>query len=387
MNNEELYKYRIDLIRKSIAFEKTDRIAHISNAWLWKVHDAGLTISEAFGDTANMEKAVVNHQETYNFDMLIDYGSRGPSALYTFLEGDTFVVDEEKGYLSIKDDPIFELEEYDEMLADMNKFFWEKALPRKFKKLQGPLTKEDFMTMIGLYSASGGYMMSIPEKMKNEYGLPSIPMMAAALASIEILCGGRGIKGLSTDMRRGKDKVAKAVELFDQFFADPIAGMLMASPDGPDMNNPIDTMCVLISHAFMNKKHWEAYYWPHLKKFIDICVRKKKQIYLFCEASMIRFAEYFEDIPKGVVALHLENDDIYEVRKRLPNICLIGGMTSALLGNGTPQECVDGAKKLIDEIGRDGGFILSQNKMLSYKEDCIRENLKAVSEFVLNYQM
>ena len=62
-------------------------------------------------------------------------------------------------------------------------------------------------------------------------------------------------------------------------------------------------------------------------------------------------------------------------------------MTSALLGNGTPQECVDSAKKLIDEIGRDGGFILSQNKMLSYKEDCRRENLKAVSDFVLNYSL
>lgn len=40
-------------------------------------------------------------------------------------------------------------------------------------------------------------------------------------------------------------------------------------------------------------------------------------------------------------------------------------------------------KKLIDELGN--GFIFSQNKMVSFRNDCTRENLLAVNEFIRNY--
>jgi hypothetical protein len=72
------------------------------------------------------------------------------------------------------------------------------------------------------------------------------------------------------------------------------------------------------------------------------------------------------------------------MRKKLPNICFVGGMSTDLLGNGTEQQCVDYAKKLIDELG--DGYVFSANKMISFKNDCKRENLLAVTEFVLNYK-
>ena len=81
----------------------------------------------------------------------------------------------------------------------------------------------------------------------------------------------------------------------------------------------------------------------------------------------------------------MEQDDIFKARKRLPNCCMIGGMPVSILGKGTEQECIDYAKKLIDVIGADGGFILSQNKYVSSKVDCKPENLKAVSNFVTQY--
>ncbi len=62
----------------------------------------------------------------------------------------------------------------------------------------------------------------------------------------------------------------------------------------------------------------------------------------------------------------------------------MGGMTTDLLGNGTKQQCIDYAKKLIDELG--DGFIFSTNKMVSFRNDCKRENLLAVTDFVRNYQ-
>jgi hypothetical protein len=99
---------------------------------------------------------------------------------------------------------------------------------------------------------------------------------------------------------------------------------------------------------------------------------------------MLRFAEFFQDIPKGRILYQLEQDDIFEVRKRLPNLAIVGGMPTELLGRGTKQECVDYAKKLIDTLG--DGFVLSQNKMMSFRKDAVRENVLAVNEFVRSYR-
>ena len=44
-------------------------------------------------------------------------------------------------------------------------------------------------------------------------------------------------------------------------------------------------------------------------------------------------------------------------------------------------------QELIDGLGAfDGGFVLSQDKMVTFKNDARPENLKAVSDFVLNYK-
>jgi hypothetical protein len=66
------------------------------------------------------------------------------------------------------------------------------------------------------------------------------------------------------------------------------------------------------------------------------------------------------------VAIQVEQEDILEVKSDLPNICVVGGMSTQFLG---------------------GGFMLSQDKMMSYPRDCKPENLKAVSDFVQEYRL
>ena len=122
-----------------------------------------------------------------------------------------------------------------------------------------------------------------------------------------------------------------------------------------------------------------------MKLMVDAAIAHNKQIYLFCEAAILPYAEYFEDIPKGVLMMHLEQDDIFEFLKRLPKVAVAVGMPTELLGRGTKEQCVDYAKKLIDELG--DGFVLCQNKMISYRNDCTRENMLAVCEFARNYSI
>jgi hypothetical protein len=141
---------------------------------------------------------------------------------------------------------------------------------------------------------------------------------------------------------------------------------------------------VFFGHGILNVEQFGELYWPYLKKIIDAAIAHKKPMYVFCESAMLRFAEFFQDVPKGILLIHLEQDDIFEFRKKLPNIALAGGMPTELLGSGTKEQCVDYAKKLIDTLG--DGYVLSQDKMMSYKNDAKRENLIAVNEFARNYQ-
>ena len=89
----------------------------------------------------------------------------------------------------------------------------------------------------------------------------------------------------------------------------------------------------------------------------------------------MRLTDYFADYPKGVLTFHLESDDPFEIRKRLPNVAIMGGLSTDLMAGGTPEEVTARAKLLCDELGRDGGFILSEGKMVSYRNDARPENI------------
>jgi hypothetical protein len=139
-----------------------------------------------------------------------------------------------------------------------------------------------------------------------------------------------------------------------------------------------------LAYSVLSTKQFEQFYWPYVKQVIDMAQAAGKVIGVMCESHMLRFAEFFEDIPKGTLFIQLEQDDVFEYRKRLPNIAFTSGMPTELLGHGTKQQCVDYAKRLIDELGP--GFSLGTTKMMSYRDDAKRENLMAVCDFVREYQ-
>lgn len=105
-----------------------------------------------------------------------------------------------------------------------------------------------------------------------------------------------------------------------------------------------------------------------------------KTVLLYVENSILRFKDYFQDYPKGFFTIVPETDDVFELRKELPNMCIAGGMPTSLLGYGTPEQCVDRVKLLRDELG--DGFMLSRDKMISFRNDCKRENLLAVCDYL-----
>lgn len=182
-------------------------------------------------------------------------------------------------------------------------------------------------------------------------------------------------------MRRVPDKILEFNAAMEPSYLQTTRAVL----DQPKDKYVCDLYTALLMHSIMSPKQFDKFYFTTLRKVIDMLVETDSSMYIFVEAEFMRIADFFKDVEGGHLVVHVENDDIFEVRKTVPNICLAGGMPVDLLGNTTPSECSDYAKKLCDTLGSTG-YIFSQNKMMSFRYDGKRENMMAVQDYVLNYR-
>lgn len=372
------YQEKRDLFRNAIALKKNKRTPNLSNFFTWKIFDSEFSMREAMYDYDKMEKLVRDFHNRYLFDAYMDLGYRNPLRVTDALGGGHHELNEEKGAINYIDHILMTPDEYPEMRDNKLKFYWTKAFARKFPNANLEMLNNAAME----FARYGQFVQHMTEVFVEEYHSPSVfNMNAVALMPFETLHSNlRGIKEISLDIRRNG---AAVQEVIDNMFETQTYPAVCAALDGDTSPFVCDTYTALLAYAILSPKQFEKIYWPHLKKIIDLVVEKNKTFFIFCESTMMRFLDFFQDIPKGHVVLHLEEDDIFEVRKKLPNVCVAGGMTTDLLGRGTPEQCVDYAKHLIDELG--DGYIFTQNKMMSFKNDCRRENLIAVNDFVRDY--
>ena len=373
----EAYSEKLQLFRDNVAMKHTDRIPYLSNAFTWKVFDSEFTLPEAVRDNKKMEKAVCDFHERYHFDAYMDIGARNPVRVLDAL-GNSYYDITDAG-INVVDHVLMEPEEYTEYAKDPNLFCWTKLMKRKFPDVKGKQIEAALMEFL----SHAGFTGAIGKKFAEEYECPSVYGGAnVVIPPYEYFFQtARGIKNMGRDIRKFKPQLMEAIDA--QLERNVLPGLKYALSQDSSMY-VCDTYMAIIGYSILSEKQFGEVYWPTVKTVLDLLEQADKTMYVFCEGEMLRYADYFQDIPKGRIVLHVENDDIFEVRKRLPDICLAGGMKTELLGNSTPQECIGYAKKLIDELG--DGYIFSENKMLSFKNDCRRENLLAVREFVRDYR-
>ena len=389
MKPKELKQQRVTLFRDAASLRRPARVPHLANAVTWKIFNAGHTLPEAMQSFDVMRECVVHFLDRYPVDALIDCGIRNQ-----FNVTDAF--DREHSYyyyteetVGIRDHAHCTLETLSDYLADPERYLWERALPAKYPDWnEKPLSA--FQQAFDEYLRYTMFIIKMGTLTGGTYGLPGMspnnPMKGAITFGIEeLLANLLGIRGLSVGMRRDPGRIRAFIEEWDEKNIRPAIARLLAGKDGPDMKYCFDSSLMMLAQNILNNRQFEAYYWPSLRPLLDAYAQKRKNVRIFVEGSMERFYDYFADLPKGVVTLHLERDDPFEVRKRLPNVAIMGGMTSAMLSDATPDACVAHAKRLIDELGRDGGFILSEDKMLSCRNDARAENFKAVCDFVNGY--
>lgn len=371
------YQDKLKLFQDNVAMKHTAKVPYLSNAFTWKIHDSEFSMHEAMHDSAKMMKIQCDFHERYHFDAYMDLGARNPVRVLDALDNSYYEITDVG--INVVDHVLMEPEEYVEYAKNPDLFCWTKLMKRKFPEVKGKQIQAALMEFLAHANATE----AIGQKFVKEYQCPSVyggPNVIIPPYEYFFQTT-RGIKNMGRDVRKYKAQLLEAIDA--QMERNVMPGLQYALSQDTSMF-VCDTYMAIIGFGILSEKQFGEIYWPTMKRVFDCLEKADKTLYLFCEGEMLRYAEYFKDIPKGRVVLHVENDDIFEVRKQLPNLCLAGGMKTELLGNATPEECVAFAKRLIDELG--DGYIFSENKMLSFKNDSKRENLLAVRQFVADYQ-
>ncbi|MFC1872813.1 uroporphyrinogen decarboxylase family protein [Chloroflexota bacterium] len=189
----------------------------------------------------------------------------------------------------------------------------------------------------------------------------------------------RGAMGIMLDMYRLPDKLLEALDKLLKIVAEEaiyhcktsgINRVFMPLHKGAD--------------GFMSASQFNKFYWPTLKKlmlkFIDDGITPCP----FFEGAFDTRLEIIGDIPRGKAIYWFSHTDIAEAKEVLGDtVCLRGGVPSSLLSIGTPDDVKVHCKKLIDTVGKNGGFIMDADAAIA--QPVKTENLFAMAEFTRSY--
>ena len=387
MSPSEKFQYRISLYRDAISWKKPDRIGLCANMYNWMYLDQGVNYGEAVRDLKKNREVLENFVQRYPVDQVnvISLAHRNPFIVSDALGGSNGYTDGDAENLNVLDRCIVEDDEYDELIHNYPEFSW-KLFFRRFPKAAS-MSPEQIVEAMRLNNAFYADKAETAVMLREKYG------MIAELDFYYFMCAYedlfqlyRGMKKASVDLRRYKSKVEEYVDQTTAAYQAAFDAWYEGLPEGPNMNEAFDIGTGILAHTVLNRKQFERLYFPLLDHVFNKAVEKKKQVMVYSEGSWERFGDLFNQYPKGTIVMQVEQDDIFELRKEFPNLCLMGGISSAVLGTGTPEECVSMVKKAIDELGTEGGLILQPSKMTSYAIDCNRENLLAICDFVTSYE-
>lgn len=386
-----LLNERIELYRDTNDFKKTQRIPRQSSVYGWMFLDSGYSYPQAIHDWSVTEKCLIEHCQRYEPDGLNYAGARYTMAIAEPLGGSNYSYTDT--HINVFDMDIIKDDEFEEFSKDIERYLWLNGVCKFAKNIDSPDVWDRFVQCAKESQKAGEFLGSIGKTLREKCDMPQRGKGFVQPPVEWFFNWYRGMKNLGIDMRRRKQQLLDAMNALceqnpglnknlENYYAD----------NSPNEYACYDMVTVMLAHNIMSAKQFEELYWePFMKDFIYKSAELGKRVDLMMEGSLARISDFFNDIDykkeNGSLNIYIEMDDIFEVRKKLPNICLTGGMPSYLLGHGSESECIDYAKKLVDELGRDGGYIFAADKMLCYPGDCTRENLLAAYGYVKDFRI
>jgi uroporphyrinogen-III decarboxylase len=135
--------------------------------------------------------------------------------------------------------------------------------------------------------------------------------------------------------------------------------------------------------GFLSDAQFKKFYWPTLKQVILGLIDAGCIPFPAAEGGYNTRLDVIKDLPAGKTMWMFDQTDLIKAKKIVGNkLCIFGNVSSAMLELGTPEEVKDYVKKLIDNVGKDGGFVLANG---AFFDNAKPENLTAMVEFTKEY--
>jgi uroporphyrinogen-III decarboxylase len=131
---------------------------------------------------------------------------------------------------------------------------------------------------------------------------------------------------------------------------------------------------------------FERFWWPYTQEIVDALWSEGIVTWFHLDQCWDKNIPYFKQLPRGSAILALDGTtDIFAAKEMLRNhLCLAGDVHPSLTSLGKPEDVEAYCKKLIDEVGGDGGFILGTGCEMPTAVKL--DNWRAMCQTVKNYE-
>lgn len=363
----------LERINAVVALQEPDRVPVSLYMDAFAAHHAGITLAEWVSDYEKGEAAV---EKTFadlgGCDAMIRTGCPHPdayaigAAIRTKLPGRELPPDALWQY---DEEPVMTVEEYDTIIEKGLGAFWLGYWPRiGIDPAQVPAIAK----VVGENAKKGVERWQGRGVQIFRGGLMLLPFDLFSFA--------RSINEFIFDLYRRPEKVLKATEACLPSMVD-LAKRTAASAGVAR----VFIGATRAATTYVSPKQFEKFFWPSLRYSVDELVKDGIMPFLHFDNDWTAFLPYLKDLPKAKCILHLDGfSDIFQAKKVLgDHMCLMGDVHPALLSLGNRQEVVDYCRRLIEEVGAGGGFILAQG--CTIPADAKFENVQAMVDTAAKY--
>ena len=268
--------------------------------------------------------------------------------------------------------PIIEVEDYDFAIAHGYQALWGKLFPRicpNYSPAQIPELMDAWLKQ----TVKDTLLWEAKEV---------ISFTGVAISPpLDFFSMGRSLKEFSFDLYRRPEKVLAAMEAITPALIETAIGGQMGARQMTKHGYLTNFIGATRGAAtFISPKMFEKFNWPFIKRMALGLLQAGITPLFHFDSDWAPFLEYFKDLPKGKCVLDLDGaTDIFKAKKVLGgHMCLMGDVPAAMLKLGSVEQVQAYVRRLCEEVGDGGGFILGSG--CSVPVDAKAENVRAIIE-------
>lgn len=398
---DSLFNERLERIKATAAFEKTDRVPIAPKIGLLYASAYGFNVYDVMVNTRLFEEGVRNFFKEFQPDMAwapLAYPILPMETLntqYIKWPGGGFGIPLNKGF-QILDGCYIEDDEFGELVFDPTHFFMTKLYPRKLAALKGfskinlqyPIEFSTFINLacfgdqevkntlltvmhagdqVAKWFGDLQYMTGLIE----DLGFPVGAKFAINCPFDMFADNMRGIMQVLIDMKERPEELMEVIDKLEVISIRNAVGTIRATGAKfcfIPLHNGVD--------EFMSREDYLKFYWKGLKNLMDAIIAEGCIPYVFCEGKYSTRLDIISDVPKGKVIYMFEETDIKLVKETVgQKACICGNLDTATLMFGTKNQVEEETKRILDICAPGGGFIMDISIGL---DECNMENLEAM---------